>query len=124
MNNLPDLPIKHKQREADFGVEFRHKVEPYLNLFPKDCQFELKQTEDTRFYLREIKSKQRKVDKGLIRLSVATEGTADYMWITSLPLYIVIKFKKHAYIIPIQNIDFQKKSLTENECRDISFIVL
>lgn len=119
---LPDLPIKHKQREADFGVEFRHKVVPVLHLLPEDCQFELKQTEGSRFYLRELKPKQRVVNKGLIRLSVATEGSPDYQLITNLPLYIVIKFKKHAYIIPIENIDFNKKSLTEEECDIIKYI--
>lgn len=121
---LPDLPIKHKQREADFGVEFRHKVVPVLHLLPEDCQFELKQTEGSRFYLRELKPKQRVVNKGLIRLSVATEGSPDYQLITNLPLYIVIKFKKHAYIIPIENIDFNKKSLTEEECKDLSTITI
>lgn len=124
MSNLPDLPKKNKQREADFGIEFRHKVEPYLNLFPKDCQFELKQTEDTRFYLRDIKSKQRTQNKGLIRLSVATAGSADYMLVTDLPLYIVIKFKRNAYIIPIENIDFSLKSLTEEDCKKLSTILL
>lgn len=119
---LPDLPIKHKKREADFGVEFRHKIIPVLHLLPEDCQFELKQTEEDRFYLREIKSKQRTANKGLIRLSVATTGSADYMKVTTLPLYIVIKFKRNAYIIPIENIDFSMKSLSEIDCDKISII--
>lgn len=121
---LPDLPIKHKVREADFGVEFRNKFEAITHLLPPDCQFELKQTETNKFYLRDIKSKQRTPNKGLIRLSVATAGTADYMKITTLPLYIVIKFKRNAYIIPIENIDFSMKSLTEMDCKKISTILL
>lgn len=124
MNKLPDLPIKHKKREADFGVEFRHKVIPVLHLLPEDCQFELKQTEGNRFYLKDLKPKQRVANKGIIRLSVATEGSPDYQRITNLPLYIVIKFKRNAYIIPIENIDFNMKSLTELECKKISTICL
>lgn len=116
MNKLPDLPTKHKKREADFGLEFRNKFETISRSFPKNCQFELKQTETNKFYLINIKGKQRKANKGLIRLSVATTGSADYMYITDLPLYIVIKFKKHAYVIPIGNIDFNKKFLLEEEC--------
>lgn len=121
---LPDLPIKHKQREATVGLEFRNKFESIVHLLPKDSQFELKQTETDRFYLIYIKGKQRTANKGLIRLSVATTGSADYMYITTIPLYIVIKFKKHAYIIPIENIDFNKKSLTEEECKKLSTIVI
>lgn len=112
---MEDLPTKHKHREADFGLEFRNKFESIKHLF-ENAQFEHKQTEGNKFYLRELKPKQRKANKGLIRLSVATTGSADYMYITTIPLYIVIKFKKHAYIIPIGNIDFNKKFLLEEEC--------
>jgi hypothetical protein len=124
MSNLPDLPIKHNKREADFGVEFRNKFDGIKHLLPEDCQFELKQTEGNKFYLRDLKPKQRTPNKGLIRLSVATEGSPDYQLITSLPLYIVIKFKRNAYIIPIENIDFSLKSLTEMDCKKISTILL
>lgn len=124
MNNLPDLPIKHKVREATFGVEFRHKFESARHLFPKNLQFELKQTEGNKFYLRDLKPKQRTANKGLIRLSVATEGSPDYMYILDLPLYIVIKFKRNAYIIPIENIDFNMKSLTEDEAKSISTLTI
>lgn len=119
--NMEDLPTKHKQREATFGLEFRDKFESIKHLF-KNAQFEHKQTETDKFYLINIKDKQRKANKGLIRLSVATTGSADYMYITTIPLYIVIKFKKYAYIIPIENIDFNKKSLTEEECDKLSII--
>ena len=119
---LPDLPTKHKQREATFGLEFRDKL--ISSSFPSNCQFELKQTETDKFYLRDIKSKQRNPNKGLIRLSVATTGSADYMLVTDLPLYIVIKFKRNAYIIPIENIDFSKVSLTEIEAKKLSTITL
>lgn len=121
---LPDLPLKHNHREATVGLEFRAKFESIVHLLPEDSQFELKQTETDRFYLIYIKGKQRTANKGLIRLSVATTGTADYMYITTIPLYIVIKFKKHAYIIPIDNIDFNKKSLTEEECKKLSTITI
>ena len=124
MTSLPDLPIKHKKREADMGVEFRHKFELVRHLFPRNCQFELKQTEGNRFYLKDLKPKQRTANKGLIRLSVATEGSADYMYITDLPLYIVIKFKRNAYIIPIENIDFSMKSLTEKVCQNITYLTI
>lgn len=120
---LPDLPTKNKQREASFGLEFRNKFESIKHLF-ENAQFELKQTEGSKFYLRDLKPKQRKTNKGLIRLSVATTGSADYMYVITIPLYIVIKFKKHAYIIPIENIDFNKKSLTEEECKDLSTITI
>lgn len=119
---LPNLPIKHKQREAKTGLDFRKDFDTFKHLLPKDAQFELKQTEDTRFYLSNIKSKQRKTDKGLIRLSVATTGSADYMLVTTIPLFIVIKFKRNTYIIPIENIDFNMKSLTEHDCNKISII--
>lgn len=122
MNNLPNLPTKHNQREAKVGLEFRKLFETFSHLLPSDCQFELKQTEDTRFYLSNIKAKQRKTNKGLIRLSIATEGSADYMYVTTIPLFIVIKFKKNIYVIPIENIDFNMKSLTETDCNKISII--
>lgn len=118
---MEDLPKKNKKREAKAGLDFRDDFDDITHLLPPDCQFELKQTEEDRFYLREIKSKQRTPNKGLIRLSVATAGTADYMKITTLPLYIVIKFKRNAYIIPIENIDFSMKSLTEHDCMAISY---
>ena len=120
---LPDLPVKHKVREATFGIEFRHKFEGIKHLF-ENAQFELKQTEGNKFYLKDLKPKQRIANKGLIRLSVATTGSADYMLITDLPLYIVIKFKRNAYIIPIENIDFNMKSITEDDAKSISILTL
>lgn len=120
---LPDLPTKHKKREADMGVDFRHKFESIKNLF-ENAQFELKQTEGNKFYLRDLKPKQRITNKGLIRLSVATEGSADYEYHTTTPLYIVIKFKRNAYIIPIENIDFNMKSLSENDAKSISILTI
>lgn len=120
---LPNLPIKHKKREADMGVEFRHKFKSIKHLF-ENAQFELKQTETNKFYLRDLKSKQRTANKGLIRLSVATEGSADYMHVTTIPLYIVIKFKRNAYIIPIENIDFSLVYIDEIYCKAIAFIAL
>lgn len=113
---MEDLPTKHKQREAKTGLDFRKDFDTFSHLLPLDCQFELKQTETDKFYLSNIKSKQRKASKGLIRLSVATAGTADYMRVTTIPLYIVIKFTKNMYVIPIENIDFSMKSLSEEEC--------
>lgn len=109
---LPDLPIKHKQREADFGLQFREWFEYYGHLLPDDCQFEHKQTENNVFYLRNIKPKQWKKNKGLIRLSVATAGTADYMKVTTLPLYIVIKYPKDWVIIPIEKLNKDVHKLT------------
>ena len=120
---LPDLPTKHKTREANFGIEFRHKFESIKHLF-ENAQFELKQTEGSKFYLRDLKPKQRSPNKGLIRLSVATEGSADYMLVTDLPLYIVIKFKRNAYIIPIENIDFSLVYIDENKAKELSTICL
>ena len=116
---MEDLPTKHKKREATFGLEFRNKFTLISSSFPSNCQFELKQTEEDKFYLINIKSKQRNPNKGLIRLSVATAGSPDYMLVTDLPLYIVIKFKINFYIIPIERIDFSKKSLTEQDCDKI-----
>ena len=123
MTSLPDLPIKHKKREADMGVEFRHKFENIKHLF-ENAQFELKQTEGNKFYLRDLKPKQRIANKGLIRLSVATEGSADYEYHTTTPLYIVIKFKRNAYIIPIENIDFSLVYIDELTAKKLSTICI
>lgn len=121
---MEDLPTKHKQREAKTGLDFRKDFDTFSHLLPLDCQFELKQTETDKFYLSNIKSKQRKANKGLIRLSVATAGTADYMRVTTLPLYIVIKFTKNMYVIPIENIDFSMVYIDELTARKISTICL
>jgi hypothetical protein len=119
MSNLPNLPTKHKKREANMGVEFRHKFKSIKHMFT-NAIFELKQTEENRFYLRHLKPKQRTSNKGLIRLSVATEGSGDYEYHTTTPLFIVIKFKRNMYVIPVENIDFSKVSLTEEDCLSIA----
>ena len=119
---LPNLPIKHKKQEADMGVDFRHKFESIKHLFI-NAQFELKDARgEKKFYMKDLKPKQRITNKGLIRLSVATEGSADYEYHTTTPLYLVIKFKK-MYIIPMERITNQV-SLTEEEASQISKITI
>ena len=121
---MEDLPTKHNTREASFGLEFRNKFQSIIHLLPKNSQYELKQTKGDKFYLINIKSKQRNPNKGLICLSVATAGSADYMLVTDLPLYIVIKFKRNAYIIPIENIDFSLVYIDELTAKKISTVCL
>jgi len=119
---LPNLPTKHIKHEANF--DFRTEFEKIKHLFG-DAQFENKHTRGSdKFYLRELKPKQRKVNKGLLRLSVATTGTADFMNVVTVPLFIVIKYPKHAYIIPIENMPLDKVYLTEDEAKVIANLAI
>jgi len=121
---LPDLPTKHQKKEADFGLTFRTWFYDHEHLFTGGEQFELKQTKTDRFNLKKIEPKQRIADKGLLRLTLATKGTADYKNEKGAKLYTVVKYPKLWCIININKINFNKISLTSNEAKEIAEIII
>lgn len=126
--SLPELPKQNKKQEADFGVEFRHwwdknsikgtfelKDSRGKNSIPFSC-FE----EDQETVARLARS-----SKGvLVRVSVGTPGTADYIGLIDDPTYIAIRFPSGFYLLSIEDFikerdSSNRKSLTEERCREI-----
>jgi len=127
--NLPDLPKQHKKKEADFGVQFRHWLvkNPQFN----SCAFELKHTRGKdSFPFSELKVEQiayaNKIQSndGVLIRNDGRNGEPDYTFLKNTPTYIVIKYPKEFFIIPIQDFIKEKdsskrKSLTEDRAREI-----
>lgn len=125
---LPSLPKQNQHKEADFGVTFRHW---FKDKQFESCSFELKDTRGKdSFNLSELKEAQRnhgqanKSDKGnLIRVSVGTTGTADYLYLRNAYAYIVINYPKSFVVCDIDDIcNIKGKSLTYEQAQIISII--
>lgn len=120
---LPQLPRQHKQQEVSFGVLFRSWWDENKML----GTFELKHTRGKNYFnLSEIHHEQKVIGKlasgegVLLRLSSGTTGLADYIGLIKFPVFIVIKYPKCFFIIPLHKIidliSQGKKSITIDEC--------
>ena len=137
---LPNLPIRHKKPEADFGVQLVQHVaklkEPFFNY---SCKIEIKQTVNNVFYFRQLEelqiSKLLKIKHEglLIRITEAssngTHGIPDYDWVYKQPAYVGIKYDKSWCFIDIDTFILErdrskKKSLGEDRARELSIKVI
>lgn len=134
--NLPTLPKIHQKKEADFGLRFRTWFKDNSRLF-ESGSFELKDTRGKDYLnFNEVKSVQiasglkNQSDEGnLMRASVATTGTADYLFYRNAKGWIVIKYPKMFCIISLDNFIQEKetsdrKSLTSEDARRIAWLVI
>lgn len=127
---LPELPKQNKKKEADFGIELRKwlKENPFLS----SCTFEIKHTRGRESLpFSEIKNEQiayankvRSSEGVLIRVH-GTNGEPDYNYYRRSPAYIVVRYPKKFYIIPIENLLHEKetsgaKSLTQDRANEIA----
>lgn len=130
---MPELPRRIKRHEADFGLQFRHWAEANKKSFPPSCSFELKDTagknslafdawepKQSRF-AHEIQH-----EGSLIRVTVGTPGTADYLFMKRPSIaFVVIKFPDQFCIIKANDLIAEKesskrKSLTAERAKEIA----
>lgn len=133
-NTLPDLPNKHDQLEAKFGL----KLKEWFTKNPRPtCTIE---TKDTRgkpsLPFSEVKEAQIrfgqrvKSDQGIfVRLYPFIEGTPDYAWFWRSPAYIVIKYPKQFSLIDVdtflmENNRSKVRSLSASRAEDISILTV
>jgi len=127
-NMLPNLPKQHSKQEADFGLKFRE----WWSKNRQQGTFELKDSRGKSSIPfscfepeQETMANMARNPKGvLVRVSVGTPGTADYIGLVNYPTWIVIRFPKAFYIISTGNFLFEKeqskrKSLTEFRAKEI-----
>ncbi|HEY9826374.1 MAG TPA: hypothetical protein V6D19_13075 [Stenomitos sp.] len=131
---LPNLPKIKEKQEADFGTDiFRpwwHKKRPRLKgtLELKDSKgaksipFNCLDTEQISFGTMAKSS-----DGILIRVTVGTPGTSDYIALCDQPTWVVIKFPDAFHIISVETFLLEKsrskrRSLTSSRAKEISTI--
>lgn len=129
---MPPLTKQNKSKEADFGVKFRK----WWNTTKLLGSFELKYVRTgNSFPFSELHDEQiaiglQTIDKGcLVRVSSGTIGAADYYGLQSFPVYIVIKYARHFYIISLETLLLEKqrskkKSLSEDRAEAIAIITV
>lgn len=128
---LPNLPKINNKQEADFGIEFRRWWERKR----LKGTFELKDTRGKNSISfkcfepdqQTIANLARSTKGVLVRVSVGTPGTADYIALINEPTWIVIKYPKAFYVISTEAFLFERdrskrKSLTENRAHEIATI--
>ena len=129
---LPDLPKKHKRKEADFGLKFRK----WISANPTASgTFELKDTRGkASFYFAELTEEQiahalrsKGKNGNLIRVEVGNPGAPDYVYFRNAYAWIVIKFPKTFHVIDIETFLLEKKKtkgkyLSEIRAKEIAFI--
>ena len=134
---MEKLPNKKKKEEADFGQVLRDHIyklkEP---IFTTTTWLELKDTDGAdSFYFREVSDIQiaeglkTKRTGSLVRVTVGTTGTQDYIWRYKDPAYIVIRYPKSWCFIDIDTFVLEKerskkKSMTEERAKEISIKVI
>lgn len=130
--NLPELPKKHKQKEASFGLDFR----AYIDEHAPDASYayELKDTRGKDYFsFRELDDKQidhalrNKTERGnLIRIVSGTPGAPDYVHLKNCKYsFIVIKYPKFSAYIDIDDFLLERdksdrKSLLGDRAKEIA----
>ncbi len=128
---LPKLPKKIKNNEALFGLKFRKWIEknPMLT-----GSFELKDARERGYFpfselgeLQVAHALRNKSDKGnLIRITVGTIGSPDYVYFRNSYSWIVINYKHGFEIIDIETLLLEvkkgKKSLTAQRAKELSTV--
>ena len=134
---MQDLPHKNKKEEADFGLELRKYINKMdEHIFTTTTWLELKDT-DGKEYLNFNAVSDIQIAEGLktkrtgslVRVTVGTTGTQDYIWRYKDPAYIVIRYPKSWCFIDIETFVNEKerskrKSLTEDRAQALSIKVI
>ena len=127
---LPTLPKQIKNREAEFGVQFR----AYIKKNPWDftAHFELKQTEGESIPFSSLEDHQiiygealRDSAKGVLIRNMGGSGEPDYTYSYRDPVFVVIKYPGEFFIIQLSSFlkekeDSVRKSLTRERAREIA----
>lgn len=127
---LPNLPIKHKKKEAELGTYFRNWVSRNKIL---TGTYELKDSRGKDYVsyseitADQINSGLRTIsDKGnLIRVTMGDVGAADYVYFKNCPAYIVVRYPSGCYLIGLETLLLEKernkrKSLTSERAEAIA----
>lgn len=117
------------KKEANFSLLFRHWLKANYTKF-ESCSFEIKDTRGAKsFKLSELAEEQRnhalanKSKKGnLIRNAAGTIGAADYFFYRNAYAYIVINYPENFYIIDIDDIIKENKTLSEQRANEIAIL--
>ncbi len=133
-NGMPELPKKHRTKEADFGT---HVFRPWVLANAPDlfsCTFEVKQTSKDSIAFSCVEEAQ--VDASLtitegengylIRNQSGTIGAPDYSYYKQAPAFIVIKYPDFFCIIDINFFLYERnqskrKSLTSERAQSIAW---
>lgn len=131
------LPRKNKKEEANFGLELRDHIKKMKSpIFTTTTWLELKDT-DGKDYLnfKEVSDIQiaeglkTKCTGSLVRVTVGTTGTQDYIWRYKDPAYVVIRYPKAWCFIDIEVFVMEKqrskrKSLTKERAMELAIKVI
>lgn len=130
---LPLLPKQYKQKEADFGIEFRHSIK--RNPI-ETSSIELKHTRGKdSFPFSEFKPKQeayaKKIesDEGVLIRVQGVNGEPDYIYLRNEIAYITIKYPKGSVMITVNNFiharnTLKRKSLTYEQAVAIAHKII
>lgn len=132
---LPELPRQNKQKEADFGLVFRKWwKDQEVKLLG---EFELKDTRGKpSLAFSEVSHEQEVIARlamskrgVLVRRASGTTGMADYSGLVAVPYYLVVRYPEFWCIIPFEKFikerdKSKRKSLTAEEAKDISIVVI
>lgn len=95
---LPNLPKKHDQKEASFGIKLKAF---YTKEKPPTASLEIKQTTADSIPFSEVKQAQLdyamaiRSDKGVwVRVMPIIEGMPDYIWLRGEQSWVVIKYPR------------------------------
>ncbi len=132
---LPDLPQQHKDPEAHFGLVFRKWLKAHKSVYSDSCTFELKHTRGSlSLPYAALESAQIAYasavsgDGELIRVT-GTQGEPDYVWLVSVPAYIVIRYPTFWCIILVHDFVWERnmgkrKSLLAERAREIALTIV
>ncbi len=113
---LPDLPRQIRKQEGDFGLEFRE----WWNRTRLPGNFELKHTRGKGYLpFNAVEDEQLVVGRAaystkgiLLRVTVGTTGSPDYIGQVGQITWIVVRFPKAFYVISLESFLLEKKNST------------
>ena len=134
---MEKLPNKKKKEEADFGQALRDYISKLKEpMFTTTTWLELKDTDGCDYLnFKEVSDVQiaeglkTKRTGSLVRVTVGTTGTQDYIWRYKDPAYVVIRYPSSWCFIDIETFVIEKerskrKSLTEERAKELSIKVI
>jgi hypothetical protein len=134
---MQDLPIKINRVEANFGLELRDYISKLKEpIFTTTTWLELKDSHGLDYIpflavedIQIAEGLKTKRTGSLVRVTVGTTGTQDYIWRYKDPAYIVIRYPKSWCFIDIETFVMEKerskrKSLLESRAVEISIKVI
>jgi len=131
---MPPLPKQHKQKEADFGVRFRHYVESHPGM--PIGSYELKDTHgkdslpfDTVEPSQLAYGHMIQSEKGAFIRVQGLRGEPDYIYLKLTQAFVVINYPDYFAIIEMdafvkEKADSKRKSLTSIRAKEIAWKVV